>query len=267
MSASAVIDVFPRRAIDLKASRGRTIWLLGGLVLLVLFLWYGYSTVQRFGLRSDLRERGVGAEVLSSEGSCYSRRQINGDEPHGCNLTISYRARPEHGGGERQAKLYLPGSAPLVFAPAVIYDPQDPDRAMTERDVQREERIVDIALPAIGLLGCSAGAFLVWFAMGRRVLTAAAKEPRPVIVEIERMEPEAGLLKVWFKKPDGQSVQQNFQKTGPLLVRADAGAQGDRHYALALLTDKERPILMDQDLSQLDLTANELMAIQQAAMA
>jgi len=270
MSDVPVVQAFPKRPIALKVvagdARRRKLMLVGALLLFLPLVWYGYSTLQRWSLRDDLRERGVKAEVLNAEGSCLSRRGISGDTPRGCDYDIRYAVRPEHGGGEREASVYLPGAPPLVFAPSVLYDPQDPARVMTERAVQQDDRIVDIAIPTVLLTLLPLIALLVWFATGKGALRQAAAAPRPAIVAIERAVRRQGRLDVWFRKPDGKGQGlRSFRRGGPLLVAPPAGAPPDQQWALALLAANGHPLLLDETLAELELTEVEREAIYRAA--
>lgn len=270
MSDVPVIQAFPKRPIALKVVPGdawrRRLMLIGALLLFLPLVWYGNSTLQRWSLRADLRERGVKAEVLNAEGSCLSRRTISGDTPRGCDYDIRYAVRPEHGGGEREASVYLPGAPPLVFAPSVLYDPQDPDRVMTERAVQQDDRIVDIAIPTVLLTLMPLLALLVWFATGNGALKAAAAAPRPAIVAIDRAVRRPNRLDIWFRKPDGKGQGlRSFKKGGPLLAAPPAGAPPDKQWALALLSLNGHPILLDEGLTELELTEAERAAIYLAA--
>lgn len=270
MSDVPVIQAFPRRAIAVNAvpgeARRRLLMLIGALLLFLPIAWFTYSTVERVSLRADLRARGVSAEVLNAQGNCLSQRTISGDSPRGCNLDIRYAVRPEHGGGEREASVYLPGEAPLVFAPAVLYDPQDPGRVMTERDVQRDESIVNIAIPGVFLTLLPLLALLLWFATGKRAFRQAAAEPRPAVVPIERAVRRPDRLDVWFRRPDGKGQGlRSFRKGEPLLVAPPAGSPPDQQWALALLTRSGHPILIERELAELALTEEERAAIYRAA--
>ncbi|RJF88147.1 hypothetical protein D3874_14910 [Oleomonas cavernae] len=270
MSDVPVVQAFPKRPIAIKVVaadvRRRRLMLVGALLLFLPLVWYGNSTLQRWSLRADLRERGVTAEVLNAEGSCLSRRGVSGDTPRGCDYDIRYAVRPEHGGGEREASVYLPGAPPLVFAPSVLYDPQDPSRVMTERAVQQDDRIVDIAIPTALLTLMPLLALLVWFATGKGALVKAAAAPRPAIVAIERAVRRQNRLEIWFRKPDGKGQgMRSFPKGGPLLVAPPPGAAPDKQWALALLNLSGYPILLDEELAELELTEAERGAIYRAA--
>jgi hypothetical protein len=273
MNNAPVIQAFPRRPIGLiekpGQARRRAIWLVVILLLFIAPLWYGYSVWQRTSLRADLAQRGVSADVVSAEGECLSRRQITGDSPRGCNFDVSYRVRDEHGGGVRQAKLYLRGAAPAAFAPPVIYDPGDPNRAMFAPEVRDGERMMNVAVPIVLFTLVPALGLLGWFAGGRSALAQAAQAPNPTIVAIDRAvrDPRTGRLDIWFDRPDGNGQGlKPFPTGGPLLVAPPPGAAPERQYALALLNAKGWPLLLDQELGELDLTAEERAAVQRAAM-
>lgn len=272
MNEHPVLHAFPGRPLavvrDAAHRRRRLLMLIGALLLFAPLIWFAATTLQTRALRADLGQRGVAAEVLSAEGSCLSRRNITGDTPSGCNLDVRYRVRPEHGGGEREASVYLPGAAPLVFAPPVLYDPQDPGRVMTEADVQRGDPFMNLAVPIFFFSVIPVIALLIWFATGDGALKAAAARPRPGIVPVERAvrDPKSNRLDIWFPRPGGGPPgKAAFRTGGPLLVTPPAGAPAGQQWALALLGTKDWPILLDQDLKALDLTDAERAAIQAAA--
>ena len=70
-------------------------------------------------------------------------------------------------------------------------------------------------------------------------------------------------LQVFFHKPDGgKELVQIFAKDKePLLFHPPAGAASDNPWALALISPRGRPILLDRDLATLDLTEAERAAI------
>ena len=60
----------------------------------------------------------------------------------------------------------------------------------------------------------------------------------------------------------GKELLQVFAKgKEPLLLHPPAGAGSDNPWALAVLSPRGRPILLDSDLATLDLTAAERNAI------
>lgn len=271
MSDAPVVRAFPRRPIvlaaDPAAARRRMLLLVGALLLFLPLIWFGSSTLQERALRADLRARGVEAEVLTAEGSCLSRRGITGDTPSGCNLDIRYRVQDAHGGGEREAEVYLPGAAPLVFAPPALYDPEDPERVMTRADVERGQPFMNVAVPIVLFTLLPLLALLAWAASGRGALKQAAADPRPAIVPIVRAARHAqtNRLDIWFQRPDGGEGLRSYKSGGPLLVAPPPEATPGQQWVLALLTAKGWPILLDQELAELDLTDAERAAIWQAA--
>lgn len=267
--AAAVLEAFPRRPLQLardpaRAQR-RLLWLVVALLAFAPAVWWGLGLWRDNGLRHDLRERGVSASVIDSQGECFSRRTISGDEPRGCNLTITYEVAKEHGGGVRTADVHLPGE-PTVLAPQALYDPADPDRVMLLREIERGTTGSDwiamtvlTLLPAIGLL--------TWFATGRGALAKAAAEPRPVVVAIDRVERGPNRIDIWFHRPngDGQPLLRSFRNGARPLLVAPPGGATDRNQALALLGPRDHPILLDADLGELELTDQERAAIVRAA--
>lgn len=269
MSESAVLEAFPRRPIALTSAREqaqrRRLGLIGVIILTLAAAYFGYRDWQRASLRDDLRARGVEAEVLEAEGSCLSRRQISGDRPMGCTYTIRYRLRPDHGGDVRTAEARL-SERFLVFAPPALYDPLDPGRVMFKSEAERDPDHVSGAIMWAFLILVPVAGWLFWLATGRRALAAAARSPSPVVVAIDRFEPNSasGRLDVWFHRPEGGSpILNRFRPgAGPLIVSmpSDVGVG-----ALALLAPRGRPILLDAGLSELNLTEEERAAIQRAA--
>ena len=218
MNDHPVLHAFPRRPIalvrDPARARRRLVLLIGVLLLFVPLIWFAGSTIHTRALRADLRARGVPAEVIDAQGSCYSRRNISGDTPRGCNLDIRYRT--QEGGAERSAKVYLPGAAPLVFAPPVLYDPQDPARVMTKADVDRGDPFMNLAVPFVLFTLLPLVALLVWFATGDGKLRKAAAAPRPGIVPILRATAT--------RAPTGSSPSSRARAAGPTAPRPSQAA-------------------------------------------
>jgi len=262
MNHAAVIDAFPRRPVTLlpdpqRKKSGRR-WLIGLLLLLLPGLYWGWSLWETGQLRTELRARGVEADVLSADGNCWSRRQISGDNPRGCNLEIEYAVRAEHGGGTRRADVWLDGRRP-VFTPPALYDPADPDRVMLKPEAERDGRWTEwIGVPIL-LLFPIAGLALM-FATRKNPLEAALADPRPVTVPVDRFVRQGNMLQVWYRKAPGETKEwlQAFpQGSEPFLVNPPAGSAEDKPWALALLHPKGRPIILDRALSQLELSSEE----------
>lgn len=270
MATSPVTDAFPRRPLELADKAGRRKRRLISLALVLLLflpgLWFAWGVFSDMKLRSDLRERGVETSVLNSEGHCTSRRQITGDEPLGCNLNISYEVRPEHGGGTRSTDAWLDGSAPRVFSPPAVYDPQDPGRAMLKPEVERDPGWDNLLGPFIPLVI----AFLAlgfWFLIGDGAKARAGRDPRPMVVPIDRSERMGKWLHVTFQPPGAaKPVRDTFEgEDGPLLVAPPEGETADRDWALALVPEKGRPCLVDARLARFDFTEEERGSILRAA--
>jgi len=261
--SDAVLDTFPRRPIALAAKhkdrKGQLLWLLGGLALMLAASYFSYDLWRDSRLRADLNARGVSAEVLDAEGTCTSRRGSS----LGCNYTIRYRLRPGEDSDVREGDVYVPGDGPRVFAPPARYDPQNPDRIMSEADLERGKPFMSAAVPIAipGVLG--ALSLLVWHAMANRSLVRAAASPRPLLVPVSRVEAVANtnINMVHFRRPDGSEGKQRFNLSGPLTIQSSDG----RTMALALLGAKDRPVLLSHDLTELELTADERAAILAAA--
>ena len=180
----------------------------------------------------------------------------------GCTYQVRYRLRPEEGGGERQGTVYVPGSGPRIFAPPARYDPQHPDRIMSEADLARGEPFMNVAMP-VGIFGLLSGlCLLVWFAIGKPTLRRAAAMPRPVLLPIIRtaQRPKTNIIDVTFERPGGGEAMQGFANSLPFIVE-----DADRRFALALLGPKDRPVLLRNDLGELQLTDEERAAIFAAA--
>lgn len=265
MAHTAVINAFPRRPISLvQAKDGGKSGRIALIVILLLFLpglYWGYSLWQDQNLREFLRTSGVEAQVLSSEGSCWSRRQITGDEPRGCNLDIQYQLRPEHGGQVRQADVWLDGRQP-IFRPPALYDPADPSRVMLKPEAERDLRWTEWIAAPILLLFPIAG-LLLWIFGSKGGLEDALRDPRPVTVPVERFVRGPTGLQVWFRKPEGgkELLQVFAHGKTPLLLNPPADDPSDRPWALAVLSPRGRPLLLDSDLGNLELTDQERAAI------
>ncbi len=270
MDDAPVLAAFPRRPLKLVRTRDhvrRRLLGLGFVILLAIpAAWFLFDVWREAGLRADLRERGVVADVLQSEGTCTSRRQISGDEPLGCNLTITYAVQKEHGGGTRTADVWLDGDAPRVFAPPAVYDPEAPDRVMLRSEVDRDMRWGEVVGPSI-LAVFPLLALLWWLATGSGALARAARDPDPVIVPVERIARRGKWLQVWFRAPDGgQPVVNEFPEgSGPLFVEPARDGSPDQPYVLALARPGRPPVLLDRDLGRLDFTDEERRAVQLAA--
>ena len=269
---SQVLDAFPKRALKPANEPGHARKrLLGLLIVLLLALPSAYmffKVAREDALRTDLRATGVEAEVLNSEGSCTSRRQITGDEPLGCNLTITYRTRPEHGGEERTADVRLAGSAPRVFAPPAIYDPADPSRVMLKPEVERDAELDEFVLALVLLLLPAVG-LLLWFATGKGRLAKAARDPNPVLVPIERVVRQERWSEYWVRLPGSAAAVRTMllSTQRPFLARPPEDGSADEPWALALLDPKGRPLILDEDLALLSFTADEREALRTAAYA
>jgi hypothetical protein len=276
MSASPVLDAFPRRPIGLVTTPGRKRGRIVGLIVcLLLFgpsLYWGVVRWNEASLRGDLRERGVMAAATGdADGTCTSRRgRISGDEtPQGCDFTITYTLRPQEGGGARTGQVHLDGSAP-IFTPTAYYDPRDPSRVMLKPEIDRDPGFSQWAAPFLLLL-LPFGALLWWWLTGRGGLAKAAASPDPLIAPIEKAirQMPANRLTVHFK-PEGQahaSVTTFGPGEEPLLVRAPAGAPEGQQWVLALRSPKGRSYALDARLRDLDLTGEERAAIHNAAWA
>jgi hypothetical protein len=270
MDDAPVLAAFPRRPLRLVRTRDHVRKRLLGLGFVVLLAvpaaWFFYDVWRESGLRADLRERGVVAELLHSEGTCTSRRQISGDEPLGCNLTITYAVRKEHGGSTRSADVWLDGARPRVFTPPPIYDPQAPDRVMLRSEIERDMRWGEVIGPSI-LAVFPLLALLWWLATGSGALARAARNPDPVIVPVERFARRGTSLQVWFRAPDGGApVRSEFPEgSGPLFVEPSGGSSFDRPHVLGLARPGKIPVLLDRDLARLDFTDEERRAVWRAA--
>ncbi len=191
MSASPVLDAFPRRPIALVTTparkRGRIIGLAVCLLLFGPSVYWGLKSWNSASLRADLRDHGVmAAETLDAEGSCTSRRsRLSGSEtPISCDYTLTYRLRPEEGGELRQAPVHLDGASP-IFTPTAYYDPADPGRVMLKPEMDRDMTWSELLGP-IFLLILPFGALLWWWGVGRGGLAKAAANPNPVLAPIEK---------------------------------------------------------------------------------
>jgi hypothetical protein len=277
MSASPVLDAFPRRPISLAATPGRKRGRIIGLVIcLLLFgpsVYWGVINWREAGLRADLRARGVMAAETRDNGggTCTVRRaRLSGNEtPQGCDFTITYTLRSEEGGGERQAAVHIEGREP-IFTPTAYYDPQDPSRVMLKPEIDRDPGFSEQWNWAILLL-LPFAALLWWWLSGRRGLAKAAAAPDPVIAPIEQAirQMPANRLVLTFRPPGAprQSVTTLGPGEEPLLVRPPAGAPEGEQWLLALRTPGGRAYALDARLRDLALSDEERTAIQNAAWA
>ena len=264
MAHEALLAAFPRRPLTLirppANPRTNRIALLVLLLLFLPGLYWGWSLWQDQQLREFLRAGGVEAEVVDAQGSCWSRRQISGDEPRGCNLDIQYQVRPEHGGGVREADVWLDGRQP-IFTPPALYDPSDPDRVMLKPEAERDLRWSEW-IGVLFALAIPLAALLLWLFGRKHQLEDAVRAPRPVTVAVEKLVRRGDLLEVGFRTPEGKEKLQVFAggKT-PFLLHPPPDEPSDRPWALALLTPKGRPVLLDSDLCELELSPEERAAL------
>ncbi len=276
MNASPVLDIFPRRPIALVTTPARRRSRIIGLILcLLLFgpsLYWGLRSWSSTSLRADLRERGVmAAETKGGEGSCSSRRsRLSGSEtPIGCDYTVAYVLRPEEGGGERRADVHVEGGS-RIFTPPIYYDPQNPDRAMLQPEMEREMTWSELLGPIFLLLLPAAG-LAWWWGTARRGLAMAAATPNPVIAPVEkavRQMPANRLILHFRPEGDARSwISALGPGEEPLLVRPPLTAPQGQQWVLALRSPKGKPYALDANMKDLDLTGEERAAIRQAAWA
>jgi hypothetical protein len=249
MSASPVLDAFPRRPIALVTTpqrrRRRIIGLLFCLLLFGPSLYWGMVRWNEASLRADLRERGVmAAWTATGEGSCTARRgRLTGeDTPRGCSFTIIYTLRAEEGGGDRQADVYLHGRPPIL-TPSAWYDPEDPSRVMLRPEIDRDPSWSQQWAPFLLLLLPLIGLVWWWFSGNRLTIHfRPAGAPRATV------------------KVYGPGEQA-------FLVRPPADAPADQPWVLALRSPRGRYYALDAGLKDLDLSEQERAALQNAAWA
>jgi hypothetical protein len=261
---ASIIDLFPRRPLALRQDparrRKRLLQLVGVIALALPGCYWGYQSVHSQLLRSDLRARGVrAAETMDAEGDCTSRRsRISGSEtPIDCWFEISYRLRPEEGGAVRTGAAHLEGRAP-IFTPAAIYDPRDPGRMMLEPEVERAVTWSEILGPIFLLLFPAIG-LLVFFAVSRRGLARAARNPDPVIVAVEKVIRQPRKLLLHTRLPGAARVRVDSfaQPEEPLLVPPPPGAPDGQQWVLALRAPGGGHYVLDSRLARLDLPEDE----------
>lgn len=269
---AGVLDVFPRRPLRLAANRQRTIGrvlLLAATLLLALpALYWGNQSWHGASLRADLRARGVrAAETLNADGDCTSRRsRLSGAErPIDCWFDLTYRLRPEEGGGLRKAQVHLDGRAP-IFTPPAIYDPLDPGRVMLEPELEREMSWSELLGPLFLLL-LPAATLLVFFLTARRGLAKAARNPEPLIVPIEKVIRQPGRLYLHTRAPGAPrpAVDSFPVPLVPLQVPPPFGAAPEQQWVLALKAPNGRHYVLDGALAWLDLTDEERSRVLNAA--
>jgi len=269
-----IVNRFPRRPIRLAKDRKRAtnrLLLLAAAALLALpGLYWGNIAWQRHQLQQDLRARGVPAdEVLGAEGDCLSRRSrySGAERPIDCWLTLTYRLRPEEGGGVKTAPAHLDGRMP-IFTPPAYYDPADPDRVMLKPEMDRTLGW-DETFGPLFLLVMPAIVLAIFFFTSRRGLAKAARDPKPAIVPIEKVVRQPGKIYVHSRPPGAARpfVDTFVAPDQPLLVRPPAGSQPEQQWALALTAPNGRTYLLDSQLSTLELTNEERAAVLEAAWA
>lgn len=267
-----IVDLFPRRPLTLARVPGRTarraFLLLVAALLALPSLYWGNIAWQSQQLRQDLRERGVRAdEALDLTGDCYSRRNrySGAERPIDCWLDLTYRA--EAGGAVRTAPVHLDGRMP-IFTPPAYYDPQDPSRVMLKPEMDRELGW-DEAYGPLFLLIMPAIVLAIFFFTGRRGLAAAARDPKPLIVPIEKVIRQPQKLYIHSRPPGAPRpfVDAFAHPATPLLVPPPPGSPPDQQWALALLSPKGRSYLLDSQLASLELSDEERATLLNAARA
>lgn len=261
MSHVAVINAFPRRPIaliaDPKAGGKRLLWLAVILLCFLPGLYWAWILQSSAGLKQDLLDRGVVAEVLRAEGTCFSRRQITGNAPRGCDYEVEYRLRPEDGGGTRTADVRLDGTRPVV-TPELLYDPQNPDRAMFRPEMERSRRWQEwIGVPL--MLIFPIGGLIIWFLLRKDGWAEALADPRPAALPVSRLVRLNKGMQVWYyPEPGGKEQVQGFREgSTPFLLHNPNGNPDDPPYVLALRHPVGRYLLLDREMPRLALTAEE----------
>lgn len=269
---ASAVEVFPRRPLKLAPDPRRRNWRIVLLVVALLSAlpasYWGLSAWRSAQLRADLRTRGVHADqTMDADGECTSSRNrlSNSARPVGCWFTVSYRLRPEEGGAIRKAQLHLDGGSP-IFTPPVVYDPQDPGRAMFQPEMERDMSWSELIGP-IALLLIPGMILIAFFLTSRRGLAAAAARPEPIAVAIEKAVRSPGRLYLHTRAPGAaRPVVDAFSNpTMPLLVAPPPGAPGEQQWALALLSPRGRHYVLDSALALLDLSPEERSAVLSAA--
>jgi hypothetical protein len=271
---SSLVDVFPRRPLKLAANpkrrNARILLLVVTLLSALPAAYWGSNAWLSAQLRSDLRARGVqAANMMDAEGECMSRRSriTNSSRPINCSFLVTYELRPEEGGGTRKNEMQLDGGSP-IFTPPVIYDPQNPDRAMLQPEMEREMSWSELIGP-FALLLIPGVLLLVFVLTSRRGLAAAAANPQPVVVEIEKAVRSPGRMFLHTRVPgaDKAVVDTFSDPLAPLIVPPPPGTSVERQYALALKSPTGRHFVLDSALALLDLSPGERAAVLDAARA
>lgn len=269
---ASVVDVFPRRPIKLapnpKRRNARILLLVVTLLSTLPALYWGSTAWQSNQLRTDLRARGVpAARTMDAEGECMSRRSriTNNSRPINCTFLVSYELRPEEGGGTRKNEMNLEGGSP-IFTPPVIYDPENPNRAMLQPEMERAMSWSELIGP-FALLLIPGVLLLVFLLTSRRGLARAAADPQPIVVAIEKADHNQGRLYLHTRAPgaDKAAVDTFSNPVMPLLVPPPPAASGEQQYALALKIPNGRHYVLDSALALLDLSPAERAAVLDAA--
>lgn len=269
---ASVLELFPRRPIALARDGRRTtrraLLLAVTLLLALPSLYWGWQSWQSASLRADLRARGVrAAETLDATGDCTSRRsRLSGTErPIDCWFDLTYRLRPEEGGGLRQAQVHHEGRAP-IFTPAAIYDPLDPGRVMLEPEMARAMTWSELLGP-IFLLLFPAATLLVFVLTSRRGLARAAARPEPLLVPIEKVIRQPNRLYLHTRAPGAArpAVTAFASPALPLQVPPPPGDADQRQWVLALKAPNGRHYVLDHELAWLDLGEEERRRLLDAA--
>jgi hypothetical protein len=258
---------YPTRPLKL-AKRGSP--LVGLIVVGLLFLpaLISGGIALSNGLHAQaMQSRGVEADVLSGQSECTRvRRGAGAWRTTGCEVQVTYRVRPEHGGATLSGKTRVLNKP--LFTPRIFYDPANPSSIIDEAVMRRGLSGGDFLSPAMLLLVPGLAILALWLG-GRASLAKAAQAPRWEKVRVTRARrlTPSNMIELQLEGASGKTFPSVLPKgLEPLLTPPPPGAGGEAQWVLALVDASGRPYALDRDLQILDLTAEERAAALRLAL-
>ena len=170
--------------------RGRIIGLIFCLLLFGPSLYWGYQRWnERRPARRPARAWRHGRRDLDADGSCTSRRsRLSGSETpdRAATMTLTYRLRPEEGGGEPPGAGASGRRLAQLFTPSrLLRSRRTHPRVMLKPEMDRDMTWSESARPALAPAPAARLPALV-VATGRRGPRQSGGQPDPVIAPIEK---------------------------------------------------------------------------------
>ena len=266
----ALENAFPRRAIQIKNTG-----LSGGIALSfamivclalgIFLLWY-----QGPGILRDYKisqNPVVDDNASLRKGECKTRQLIMTD----CKADIIFKDSAGKTAQESVSFMFFDMKSG-GYDVEIIRSGDDPSLVTLDLGVEKLwDRIFTMAVFTVLLIG---GAIAVLFSMIRvRRLNRKMSKPlvlKPVSVMVTGIQSNYGMRNVFYSFIDQAGKKKKRasrfkKKEEPFYLSVAAGTKGDEISALAVLPQGcDLPVLLDENLDRLDLTAQEKQAIQNA---